>query len=90
LFAILVQLLQLRLHYYDYFNITDYTALFRCAFQHLLGSSSSTSINSVVLFNVSVFQKNLYLDAGLSQKHDVAKTEDLVWLNLELLVPFLK
>jgi hypothetical protein len=28
-----------------------------------------------------VFQKNLYLDAGLSSKHDVAKTEDLTWLN---------
>jgi hypothetical protein len=25
--------------------------------------------------------KDLYLDAGLSSKHDVAKTEDLTWLN---------
>jgi hypothetical protein len=60
------------LHYYDYFNITDYgTILMR--FSTPIGQQhSSTSINSVVLFNVSVFQ---YLDAGLSQKHDVAKTE---------------
>jgi hypothetical protein len=45
-----------------------------------LGSSiPSTSINSVVLF-FSFFKKNLYLDAGLSKKHDVAK-RGLVWLN---------
>jgi hypothetical protein len=27
------------------------------------------------------FKRNLYLDAGLSNKHDVAKTENLTWLN---------
>jgi hypothetical protein len=27
------------------------------------------------------FKRNLYLDAGLSNKHDVAKTEELTWLN---------
>jgi hypothetical protein len=30
---------------------------------------------------LSSISKNLYLDAGLSSKHDVAKTEDLTWLN---------
>jgi hypothetical protein len=69
------------LHYYDYFNITDYTAPFFALFNTYWAAAFQYCINSVVLFNVSVFQKNLYLDAGLSQKHDVAKTEDLVWLN---------
>jgi hypothetical protein len=70
------------LHYYDYFNITDWHHFFDALFNTVLGSShSSIGINNNVLFNVSVFKKNLYLDAGLSQKHDVAKTEDLVWLN---------
>jgi hypothetical protein len=30
---------------------------------------------------LSYFKRNLYLDAGLSNKHDVAKTENLTWLN---------
>jgi hypothetical protein len=44
------------LHYYDYFN-TDYTA-FLMRFSTPIGQQSSTSIN-VVLFNVSVFKKEL-------------------------------
>jgi hypothetical protein len=40
---------------------------------------SSTSINSVVLFNVSVFKR--ISRCRTFSKHDVAKTEDLVWLN---------
>jgi hypothetical protein len=42
----------------------------------------NTSVALVGLYcYFPVFQKNLYLDAGLSSKHDVAKTEDLTWLN---------
>jgi hypothetical protein len=33
----------------------------------------------MLLSNIS--KRNLYLDAGLSNKHDVAKTENLTWLN---------
>ncbi len=32
-------------------------------------------------FTFHYFKNNLYLDAGLSTKHEIAKTEDLTWLN---------
>jgi hypothetical protein len=38
-------------------------------------------INNNVLFNVSVFKRTCISMQDFLKKHDVAKTEDLVWLN---------
>jgi hypothetical protein len=41
----------------------------------------SIVFNCALLCYFQYFKRNLYLDAGLSNKHDVAKTENLTWLN---------
>jgi hypothetical protein len=71
------------LHYYDYFNITYYTAPLFDALFNTYWAAAIPVLALIALYYLTFqfFKKNLYLDAGLSQKHDVAKTEDLVWLN---------
>lgn len=71
------------LHYYEYFDITNYSAPF---FDGLFHTSWVFSIPVVVLLGLyyvtfKYFKKNLYLDAGLSIKNEIAKTEHLTWLN---------
>ncbi|AXT61805.1 hypothetical protein D1816_16065 [Aquimarina sp. AD10] len=71
------------LHYYDYFNITTYTAPF---FQGLYDTSFFVAIPIVItvgLLWVSFrsFVKDLYLDAGLATKAKTIKTENLDWLD---------
>ena len=71
------------LHYYGFFNVTDYTAPFFNAIFNTYWAFAIPVMALVGLYVVTFqyFKKNLYLDAGLSSKHDVAKTEDLTWLN---------
>ncbi|WP_338646763.1 DUF5687 family protein [Flavobacterium sp. KS-LB2] len=71
------------LHYYGYFNITDYSAPFFNAIFNTYWAFAIPVVALIVLYYATFqyFKKNLYLDAGLSSKHDIAKTEDLTWLN---------
>jgi hypothetical protein len=71
------------LHYYGFFDITNYTATF---FDALFNTYWAFLIPILVLiglyrYTFNYFKNDLYLDAGLSTKHDIAKTEDLTWLN---------
>lgn len=71
------------LQYYSLFNITDYTAPFFDAVFNTYWAFAIPVLALIALYYVTFqyFKSNLYLDAGLSNKHDVAKTEDLTWLN---------
>ena len=69
--------------YYDYFTISDYTIGF---FQGLFETNYLFIIPIAVFIGLYVitfqfFRRNLHLDTGLSSKHDIAKTEEFVWLN---------
>jgi multisubunit Na+/H+ antiporter MnhC subunit len=71
------------LHYYGLFNITDYTApLFNAIFNtYWVFSIPVVALIALYYVTFQYFKRNLYLDAGLSSKHDIAETEDLTWLN---------
>ena len=71
------------LHYYGLFNITNYTAPFFDAIFNTYWVFAIPIVALIGLYYVTFqyFKNNLYLDAGLSNKHDVAKTEELTWLN---------
>ena len=71
------------LQYYGLFNITDYTAPLFNAIFNTYWAIAIPVIALIVLyyFTFIYFKNNLYLDAGLTNKHDVAKTENLTWLN---------
>jgi len=69
--------------YYHFFDITKFTALF---FQGLYTSRILFLIPVLGLiglyrFTFKYFKNNLFLDAGLSKKDDIATTENLSWLN---------
>ncbi|WP_029271385.1 DUF5687 family protein [Flavobacterium sp. KJJ] len=69
--------------YYKLFDITIFTTPF---FQGLYAKKGLFLIPVLVLiglyqFTFKYFKNNLYLDAGLSKKEDIATTENLVWLN---------
>lgn len=69
--------------YYKLFDITVYTLPF---FQGLYAQKGLFLIVVLVLiglyqFTFKYFKNNLFLDAGLSKKEDIATTENLVWLN---------
>ncbi|MDQ6469972.1 DUF5687 family protein [Flavobacterium sp. LHD-80] len=69
--------------YYKLFDITVFTAPF---FQGLYKIPGLSLIPVFVLaglyvFTFRFFKNNLYLDAGLSIKEDIASTENLTWLN---------
>ena len=71
------------LQYYQFFTITDYTSGF---FDELFHTQWLFLLPVLVLiglyyYTYNYLKTNLYLDAGLSTKHEIAKTEDLTWLN---------
>ncbi|MBP6588396.1 MAG: hypothetical protein KA208_10295, partial [Flavobacterium sp.] len=71
------------LQYYGFFDITSYTGPF---FDALFNTYWAFVIPIMVLiglycYTFEYFKNDLYLDAGLSRKQDIAKTEDLTWLN---------
>jgi hypothetical protein len=70
-------------HYYKLFDITNYTLPF---FNALFHTKWVFSIPVIVLMGLyywtfKYLKGDLYLDAGLSVKNDIAKTENLTWLN---------
>lgn len=69
--------------YYKIFDITTFTTPF---FQEFYNTKWLVLIPVVLLiglyaFTFKYFKNNLYLDAGLSKKEDIATTENLSWLN---------
>jgi hypothetical protein len=71
------------LQYYGLFDITDYTApLFDAVFNTYWAFAIPVLV-LVALYYVTFqyFKNDLYLDAGLTSKLDIAKTEELTWLN---------
>jgi hypothetical protein len=71
------------LHYYELFNITEITAPFFNAIFNTYWAFTIPVLGLMGIYYVTFqyFKKNLYLDAGLSNKQEVAKTEELTWLN---------
>ena len=71
------------LQYYDVFDITPYTFPIFNSFYSIPYLAFIPVTLAVVFYKMafSYFRKNLYLDAGLSTKHDVAETEDYSWLD---------
>jgi hypothetical protein len=71
------------LHYYEIFNITDYTAPFFDSFfyTHWAFAFPVFLLIALYYFTFQYFKNDLYLDAGLNSKLDIAKTEELTWLN---------
>jgi hypothetical protein len=71
------------LQYYGFFDITTYAApLFDALFNtYWAFIVPVTLLSGLYYISFNYFKSNLYLDAGLSTKHDIAKTEDLTWLN---------
>ncbi|MBF7092743.1 hypothetical protein IUY40_14495 [Flavobacterium sp. ALJ2] len=71
------------LQYYNIFDITNYTVFFFDGLYVIKGLFLIPVLVLIGLYYVTFnyFKSNLYLDAGLSNKHDIAKTENLTWLN---------
>lgn len=71
------------LHYYGYFDVTLYTAVFFEALFHTKWAFLVPLLAVSALYQVTFnyLKNNLYLDAGLATKHDIAKTEQFNWLN---------
>jgi len=70
-------------HYYDVFNITTFTTPFFQGFYDTKGLFliPILVLAGLYLFTFKYFKNNLFLDAGLSKKEDIATTENLSWLN---------
>jgi hypothetical protein len=71
------------LHYYNIFDITNYTNLF---FEVFYNSSYLVLIPFLLVvglyyFTFNFFKSNLYLDAGLALKESNATTENYSWLD---------
>lgn len=71
------------LQYYHFFDITAYSAPFFNGLFHYRGLFLVPVLVLIGLyyFTFNYFKNNLYLDAGLSSKTEIAKTENLTWLN---------
>nr|WP_315141213.1 DUF5687 family protein [uncultured Flavobacterium sp.] len=71
------------LQYYGYFDVTLYSAPFFEALFHTVGVFLIPLVILGLLYYYTFvyFKNELYLDAGLAVKGEVAKTEDLTWLN---------
>jgi hypothetical protein len=85
LFAVFLGIIVLLagLQYYGFFDITNYAVLLFDGFYSIKGLFLVPVLILAGLYYVSFnyFKSNLYLDAGLSDKHDIATTENLTWLN---------
>ncbi|MEZ0180792.1 DUF5687 family protein [Flavobacterium oncorhynchi] len=69
--------------YYKLFDITTFTTPVFQGFYEIDGLFLIPVwvLAGLYLFTFKYFKKNLYLDAGLSVKQDIATTENLSWLN---------
>jgi hypothetical protein len=85
LFAILLALVIVLggFQYYGYFNITDYSAPFFDGIYRIPGLFLVPIVGLLFLYKTTFkfFKQQLYLDGNLSLKHEIAKTENLTWLN---------
>jgi len=70
-------------HYYQWFDVTQYTAPFFDKLYDIPVTALIAWALLLVLFAsaYNYFKKNMYLDAGLATKKSEAKTENLDWLN---------
>lgn len=71
------------LHYYQLFKITNYSAPFFDGLFHIkwLFAILVAVLTGLYCITFTYFKSNLYLDAGLSTKDEIAKTENFTWLN---------
>lgn len=81
-FAVIVSAI-IGLQYYGIFDITEYTGSF---FYSLYGINYMVAVPAILLIALWVttfkyFRNHLYLDTGLSKKHEEARTENFNWLN---------
>ena len=69
--------------YYEIFDVTRYTGPFYYGFFNTKWMIALPFLVLGVLYyaTFNYLKNNLYLDAGLASKHEIAKTENLVWLN---------
>ncbi|OXB24050.1 hypothetical protein B0A80_04955 [Flavobacterium tructae] len=69
--------------YYKLFDITSFTTPIFQGFYTTKGLFliPALILIGLYLFTFKYFKNNLFLDAGLSQKEDIATTENLSWLN---------
>ena len=69
--------------YYNLFDITIYTEPFYSGLFNTKWMFLIPFILLAVLYKITFnfFKNDLFLDAGLASKHDIAKTENLTWLN---------
>ncbi|TDU43561.1 hypothetical protein BXY82_0975 [Gelidibacter sediminis] len=76
-------IIMMGLQYLEVFDITNFTAPLFKAFYAIPYLALIPLILAFVFYKMAFtyFKKNLYLDAGLSSKHDVAKTENYSWLD---------
>ncbi len=78
-----VVIVMMGLQYFGIFDLTNYTAPIFKSFYAIPYLAIIPLVLAFVFYKMAFtyFRKNLYLDAGLSIKHDVAKTEDYSWLD---------
>jgi hypothetical protein len=71
------------LHYYDYFDVTVYIAPFFDLLFHSKWMFLIPLLTLGVLYYLTFhyFKNELFLDAGLAVKGEIATTENLTWLN---------
>jgi hypothetical protein len=69
--------------YYEVFDVTQYVAPFFDGIYNTqwLFMAPVLALISIYYFTFNYFKKDLYLDAGLSNKEEIATTEHLTWLN---------
>lgn len=71
------------LQYYNFFDITHFSTPFFDGLFHTkwLFLFPVALLIGLYYATFTYFKSNLYLDAGLSTKNEIAKTENLTWLN---------
>lgn len=71
------------LHYYDLFDATSYTvSFFKGFYDHVWVIAIPIAV-LVFIYKIvhGFFKSNLYLDAGLSTRHEIARTQNFEWLD---------
>lgn len=69
--------------YYHFFDVTKYVAPFFDSIYNTkwIFIAPVLALIAIYYFTFNYFKKDLYLDAGLSNKEEIANTEHLTWLN---------
>lgn len=71
------------LQYFNLFDATDYTVIFFKGMYDYIWMVIIPIAALVILYKIvhRFFKNNLYLDAGLSTQHEIAKTQNFEWLD---------